>query len=261
MIRYQFKKGQNQVLVAAIHEGHMIRPGLLPYFSLTDSERLREEDPYTGFLTSISDLSLVVDTSRFETDLNRSSDKVIYLKPKDAWGLNLYKKPLTERIIQISQKNYVKFYDEIAVEIEEILKRRKWLIVYDLHSYNHRRLGAEKYASPHENPEINIGTANVNKVWSPLIKELIHSIRSFNYQGRYLDVRENIKFQGGYFSKWLNNTFGDRVCPIVIEFKKFFMDEWTGGVDRSQLFALQSLLKSTIVPVIQMADKIKKDKN
>ena len=46
-----------------------------------------------------------------------------------------------------------------------------------------------------------------------------------------MDVRENVRFRGGELSRWVNERYRDRGCALAIEFKKMFMDEWTGTVD------------------------------
>ena len=63
--------------------------------------------------------------------------------------------------------------------------------------------------------------------WSPVVNRLINDLRTFDYNGRKLDVRENIKFMGGNLSRWTHETFPESGCSLSIEFKKFFMDEWT----------------------------------
>jgi hypothetical protein len=68
--------------------------------------------------------------------------------------------------------------------------------------------------------------------------------------GRQLDVRENIKFRGGQFGRWTHENFSDSGCAISIEFKKFFMDEWTGIPDVAQLAAIRQSLQSTIPGVL-----------
>jgi hypothetical protein len=60
-----------------------------------------------------------------------------------------------------------------------------------------------------------------------------------------LDVRENVRFLGGNFCRWIHRTFPTKACALAVEFKKFFMDEWTGEVDRRQLQELRSALEST----------------
>lgn len=65
-----------------------------------------------------------------------------------------------------------------------------------------------------------------------------------------LDVRENVKFFGGHFAKWIYQNFPKKVCVLSIEFKKFFMDEWTGKVDEVQSAAIKSALAATIPGVL-----------
>jgi N-formylglutamate deformylase len=69
--------------------------------------------------------------------------------------------------------------------------------------------------------------------------------------GRSYDVRENVKFKGGHFSYWLNQRFGPAVCPVAIEFKKVFMNEWTGEPDEAVIQRIRSLLAGSIAPVMR----------
>jgi N-formylglutamate amidohydrolase len=252
MIEFDTKMGGSPLLVAAIHNGHRIRAELLPYLKLTDKEREREEDPYTASLTDISDNSLTVFTSRFEVDINRPREKAIYQLPADAWGLELYNEKLPDVLVQQSLQYYDEFYIKVGQIIKELLANNRWLIVYDLHTYNHRRNGYDRYAPPEANPEVNIGPGNViSRRWQCVIECLTQKLSEYNFEGRNLDVRENVKFKGGYFTAWLSRQFGNRVCPIAIEFKKFFMDEWTGKINSDQLSHLRHLLISTIHPIIK----------
>ena len=52
---YKWTIGKGQTLATAIHHGHWIRPEVLEYIALEDSERYREEDPYTGDWTNIGE--------------------------------------------------------------------------------------------------------------------------------------------------------------------------------------------------------------
>jgi hypothetical protein len=61
-----------------------------------------------------------------------------------------------------------------------------------------------------------------------------------------LDVRENVRFRGGELSRWVNQRYGDRGGALAIEFKKTFMDEWTGVLDRRHLEGLQHALATVV---------------
>jgi len=73
-----------------------------------------------------------------------------------------------------------------------------------------------------------------------VVDRFIADLRACDFLGRRLDVRENVKFQGGHFSRWVHQTYPESGCALAIEFKKFFMDEWTGVVDEAALSALVS---------------------
>jgi N-formylglutamate deformylase len=54
-----------------------------------------------------------------------------------------------------------------------------------------------------------------------------------------------VKFFGGHFPRWIHATFPGQACALAVEFKKTFMDEWTGELDRKHFAALQAALRST----------------
>ena len=68
----------------------------------------------------------------------------------------------------------------------------------------------------------------------------------FDFQGRHLDVRENVRFFGGNFPRWVNGAFPGKGCALAIEFKKFFMDEWTGEIFQELYAAILPALRSTV---------------
>ncbi len=246
MANYTFIKGKSPLVFAAIHDGHSIREELNPLYKLTKLERLREEDPFTAEWARCSDSHIIVHQSRFEMNINRSRDKAVYLRPEDAWGLKVWNTELKQEVIDRSLAVYDNFYKEARIYFEGLLKLHKRLIVYDIHSYNHRREAEDKIADPETNPEINLGMKNMDhELWEPIVKTLTNHLKSFDYNGRHLDVRENIKFKGGYFGQWLFEQFGSDICPISIEFKKFFMDEWTGEAFQLDLKLVYKLLQSS----------------
>lgn len=254
---YTFITGKSPLVVTAIHEGHQTREELRGLFNLSESERLREEDPFTGRWLDVSDNRIVVHHSRFETDVNRPRDKAVYIDPEDAWGLSVWKKELPERIAQASLQVYDHFYKESKIYFDHLFTLHDKIIVYDIHSYNHRRESPAIEADAAGNPEINIGTKNMNRaLWGPVIRTLMEHLSGFDYAGRTLDVRENIKFKGGYFGQWLYEQYGEKICPISIEFKKFFMDEWTGEAFEQDIQLIDQMLVSSKEPVLNALKKI-----
>lgn len=254
---YTFTQGNSPIVATAIHDGHLTRDSILNLFKLNDEERLREEDPFTAKWVNISDNNIVVHHSRFETDVNRPREKAVYVKPEDAWGLNIWKKKLTEEIIHDSLAVFDGFYAEAKKYFDALFLGHKNIVVYDIHSYNYRREATDKEADPERNPEINIGTKNMDHgKWQPVVDVLVNSIKNCDYDGRALDVRENIKFKGGYFGQWLYEQYGNKICPISIEFKKFFMDEWTGEPFEKDIRLINQLLKESTSSVLQELEKI-----
>ena len=61
-----------------------------------------------------------------------------------------------------------------------------------------------------------------------------------------LDVRENVRFRGRQLAAWTHARYPDRGIVLALEFKKTFMDEWTGEVDRARLDELARALAGTV---------------
>ena len=232
---------------AAVHDGHEARAEIAAHFLLDEAGRLREEDPFTGDMARALPRHVVGETSRFELDLNRPRAGAVYRVPEDAWGLQVWRGDLPDAVAQNSLALYDAFYDEAKIELEKVRASFGHFVVYDLHSYNHRRDGADAPpADADENPEVNIGTKSLaDPKFRPLIERFIADLRAFDFGGRRLDVRENVKFGGGEFSKWVHREFPDSACSIAIEWKKFWMDEWSGAPDDAQRELIRRALIST----------------
>jgi N-formylglutamate amidohydrolase len=246
------------IVTTAIHDGHLFSENLKQISALSDSERLREEDPFTGRWTKISKNRIIANFSRFEVDLNRPREKCIYLEPEDAWGLNLWHTKPSDKMIGESLSKYDNFYNQVGSGLKRLLKGYERIVVLDLHSYNHRRQGPDKPADDSAlNPEVNIGTGSMDRsYWSPVVERFIDDVRNYNYFERSLDIRENIKFKGGYFSRWLHDNFPQKICCLSIEFKKFFMDEWTGEPEEKQINEIKSLLNYTLPGILDELEKM-----
>lgn len=67
----EFYTGASPIVITAIHDGHAIRSSLRNRLKLSEFDRMREEDPYTDFITETACSRIVVRKSRFEVDLNR----------------------------------------------------------------------------------------------------------------------------------------------------------------------------------------------
>ena len=223
---------EGPVLACALHAGHAMRPELLDACALTDADRLREEDPHTDVLAEIGITTVVAERSRFEVDLNRPRDAAVYRGPDDAWGLTVWREPLSATGIAQSLDIHDRFYEAMRALLGRTVERYGAAVVLDIHSYNHRRDGTGAPPDdPAANPEVNIGTGTLDRErWGALAERVAGSLR-----GSGLEVRENVRFRGGYFSAWAHETFAGDVAVLALEFKKVFMDEWSGEVDRDHL--------------------------
>ncbi|MGH8911860.1 MAG: N-formylglutamate amidohydrolase [Acidimicrobiia bacterium] len=238
------------VLATAIHDGHDLRPEVAAAMVLDDAARVREEDPHTGELASQVGSSVVVNRSRFEIDLNRERSEAVYVRPEDAWDLNLWDGVLDEDIAARSRRLHDDFYDRLAEVLDGVVARHGGFVVYDVHSYNYRRQGPDAVPDdPADSPIVNLGTGSLPPRWRPVADAFIASIRSADLQGAAIDARENVRFRGRELAGFVHDRYGEKGCALAIEFKKIFMDEWTGALDPPTLAALGGALAGTVETV------------
>jgi hypothetical protein len=252
-------EGDGPIVAVALHDGHDVREDVAAHFAITEIDRWREEDPFTTTWTAVGDTQIVVRRSRFEFDLNRPREQAVYLKPKDAWGLPIWQTQPSPEIIARSFAEYDAFYATVERVFTDLERHFSRFVVFDLHTYNHRRLGPQALpADPRYNPEVNLGTGTLDRNrWEPVVERFLSDLRDFNFLGRRLDVRENIRFRGGYFSRWTHQKFPRSACVLAIEVKKFFMDEWSNELDLTQLDAIRCALQSTVPGVLEALEGVR----
>ncbi len=69
-------------------------------------------------------------------------------------------------------------------------------------------------------------------------------------------MRENVRFKGGHLSKWIHENFPASGCCLALEFKKFFMDEWTGEPVAEELEAIPQALEATLPGLIKSLTEV-----
>lgn len=245
-IQYVLEEKGGPIFALAIHDGHQLADQLTPIMNLSESERLREEDPFTGMLTDIDTNRLVVKTSRFQVDLNRSIQDAVYLRPDQAWGLQVWKEAPTKIMLTELQRSYHYIQKILSLIIENSIQKYGYFIIYDIHSYNAKRQGPDEIVDTEANPQINIGTLNNKGIWRPLIDSFVKYIKDHRIQDQPIDIRENVKFSGGYLSKWITSKYGQKGCVLSIEFRKDFMNEWTGIPHLDHIESLRKILHSSV---------------
>lgn len=240
------QRGPGPVIATAIHDGHAVRPDALSAMAISEDERVREEDPYTGQAVSGISTHVIANRSRFEVDLNRGEDNAVYRTPDQSWGLQVWKQEPSDELVERSLDIHRAFYRMLGDLLSDIAREHSRFVLLDVHSYNHRRDGADAPPTdPAEAPEINIGTFSMPRdYWAPVLEPVMEAMANYDFNGRKLDVRENVAFQGkGQQTKFVHETFPETGCAIAIEFKKFYMDEWTGEPNEQDLPAMRGLIE------------------
>ena len=238
--------GPGPIVATAIHDGHDLRRDVAEAIELEESERLREEDPFTGDAVQDVPMHIIVHRSRFEVDLNRDSGSAIYRSQEQSWGMKVWKhSEPNDSLIARSLTLHAAYYRMLSQLLDGVAERHERFLLIDVHSYNHRRDGPDAPPTPQpEAPDINIGTFSMpREQWSFLVDPLIDAMRSFDFNGRRLDVRENIAFQGrGEQTRFVHGRYPGAGCAIAFEVKKFYMDEWTGVPFPAELEAMRALV-------------------
>ena len=247
---YVILPGDGPVVATAIHAGHDLRDAVRRRLLLDEETRLREEDPYTELLDPGADSVVNVYRSRFEMDLNRPREKAVYRTPGDAWGLPLWDTPPDDgdELVGDSLRIYDAFYRDLETLLAAVCERFGHAVVLDLHSHCHRRAGpTAPPADPAANPEINVGTGTLPpEPWRPLVDRLLADMGSPGPRGGRLQVSENVRFRGGHLSQWVHARFPGRVGVLSLEFKKIFMDEWTGRLDGPAFVLARAALSAAL---------------
>ncbi|HKZ21377.1 MAG TPA: N-formylglutamate amidohydrolase [Acidimicrobiia bacterium] len=240
------------VVATAIHNGHDLRPEVNSHMALDRATRLREEDPFTDFFAGAFPDSVIVDRSRFEVDLNRPREIAVYADAEESWGLEVWSSPLPAPVREESLRLYDGFYDDLEAWLDGIVRIRRGFVLYDLHSYNHRRDGpAAPPASPEENPVVNLGTGSLPARWQPVADAFCESMAGQHLGSQAIDARQNVKFRGRQLAAWINERYGEVGCALAIELKKVWMDEWSGEVDGAMQRQLRIALLATVDPVTE----------
>lgn len=238
-------QGPSPIVAVALHDGHELRPEVEPLVGVDDADRRREEDPWTGWLTGVAGNRVIAHRSRFEFDLNRPSEEAVALDPGQSWGLEIWKGRPSPSVVGRSRFFHAAFYSSLREMLDSVRARYGRFAVLDLHSYNHRRGGpGAEPDDPQMRPDVNVGTGSFDRSrWGGLVDRFMSDLAAHPLG---LDVRENVKFRGRYLAQWVHSEFPDDGCCLAIEFKKTFMDEWTGEVDKDRLGDLADALSSTL---------------
>lgn len=246
---WTMRRAASPVVGTAIHDGHALPAGFAAIMAIADEVRRREEDPFTEFFIRDLPNRIVVHQSRFAVDLNRDRDGAMYLKPQQSWGVQVFSQPPSPDLVRQVMRIHDHYYAGLRTFLRQVEEQFGGFVVLDVHSYNHRRDGPDAPAASADlTPQVNIGTFSMDRQrWAHVVHPFMERLRAFEFRGRRMDVRENVAFQGrGEQTRFIHHAFPATGCAIAVEFKKFFMDEWTGESDPGALDAIRSMIRSTL---------------
>jgi len=204
----------------AIHDGHNLRDSLLDNCLLDSSERLYEEDPYTGALIEDMPITLIGLDSRYEYDLNRGEETCVY---ETAWGKEVWKQPLTDEQKNESLEKHRRFYRVAVALAKKLQALHRSCLFYDMHSYNHVR------REESDTPAFNIGTEQLDKKrWGDVINHWNDSLNKIEMPDTAMRSALDEVFYGRGNQATVMKPYADNVLVLPTELKKIFMDELTG---------------------------------
>ena len=226
------------IICAAIHNGHRLRRDLTKTFLLSKEERFYEEDPYTDELISSFPIQVIGNDSRFEYDLNRAKTLSTYFKT--AWNKQVWQKPLSQKQRAKSHSKHQAFYNVLEAIVTVIEKQFNNAIVFDIHSYNYKRI--EK-----DSPTFNIGGGQIDvERWGNVVNQFEKQLNKIELPNLNVRAATDEIFQGrGYLITHINAHF-DNTLVLPTEVKKVFMNEASGEVYPLVLEELKAGFKNAI---------------
>lgn len=221
-------------ICTAIHDGHQMRASVVAHCALSEVERLYEEDPHTGEMIDAMPITLIGMDSRYEYDLNRPVATCIY---RQAWGKNVWQKPLRGSQRKKSIEKHRLFYRVLNALISEVERRFGAAVLFDMHSYNHLRHESDT-------PTFNLGTEQVDmERWAPVVQRFERTLQDLALSNTPVQAACNEVFYGrGYLIAHVNSRF-ENTLVLPCEVKKVFMDELSGEPYRLLLNELKEGLK------------------
>ncbi len=223
---------------AAIHNGENFRKELQKKCLLNKQERWFEEDPLTADFTSTFPIRIFGNDSRYEYDLNRAPKDCVY---ETAWGKEIWKVPLSKDEKSVSLDKHKNFYRVVDALIRKLQKKFRACVVYDIHSYNYKRIEDVKP------PMFNVGTVNVDEKFRESIDDWLSRLSLMPSDYFENTTQENSVFKGhGYFLKHITKKYKNTLV-LATEVRKSYCDELTGEIYHDVVEELRVGFKKAIV--------------
>ena len=142
----------------------------------TRTTRLREEDPFTD----ADRVPRARPASSCTGRASRSTSTGPGTRPstggpEDCWGLEVWREsPLPDDVSERCSPSTTPSTPRLGERLDRVAERGPF-VLYDVHSYNHRRDGADEPEAPGEdNPEVNVGTGSLDRDrWGDVVDTFI----------------------------------------------------------------------------------------
>jgi hypothetical protein len=130
------------------HNGHAIRPDIEGIIAISAEEWLREEDPFTEFVTRDIPNRIAFHRSRFEIGINRPREAAVYLSAEQAWGLDIWKQSPPADVIERSLAIHDDYYAMLRQVLCGLQERHGRFVVLDIPQLQSSSRRARLVASP-----------------------------------------------------------------------------------------------------------------
>lgn len=223
-------------ICTAIHNGSNIRAELYNKIALDDYERWYEEDPHTADFIASMPITLVGNDTRYEYELNRKEP--VY---SEAWGKQVWKKPLSKKELKVSAQKHENYYKVTHALIEKLEDLYGASLVYDIHSYNHKRWDRNV-------PVFNIGVEKIDtKKYAKYINHWKEELQQIELKGIAVKAELNDVFFGrGYNLEYITKNFNNTLV-LATEISKIYCDEKTGEIYPQVIKNIQARFKKAIL--------------
>ena len=211
-----------------MHAGSRMDPVFRENLLISEQDQFREEDPYMQSFITEFPFQVIARDSRYEYDLNRDPDDAVYPFDRPKYGMRVWKREFSKNELRAGELKHLEFYELMDILIRYMLERNPTAIIFDMHSYCYQR---EKKQDWYQDPKpgINLGTKAVNREkFGERIDMFMEDLGGQIIENNEVRAAENEVFMGGYLSRRISREYYDRVLVLALEYKKIFMDEWSG---------------------------------
>lgn len=225
----------------AIHAGHNLRAELKSICSQTDIDRFYEEDIATEKFIEELPVTIVLNDSRYEYDINRDEDTAFY--DMYEWGKKVWIENPTPQMRDESIKYYYEVTNFIDDVFSSLIEKHGFCVVYDIHSYNYKR----RVDAP--SPIFNLGFRSL-KGREQYGKKFMDILSNIKLNGEKSDVLADIPFPGGSLGVKLSKKYKN-LYFFPTEIKKIYCDEITGELYSDILNEIQVKLTDAMLEMFE----------